>query len=889
MMEKPPVSPPPTPPRWAVALLRRYAPIALLETTEGDLEELYAWRTTQAPRWRADLWYAKEVVLFCLWHHRERADHPTGHGIMLGNYLTVALRHLRKHAAYTFINVSGLALSLACALLVVAYVQDERSYDRFHPSADRLYRIAEDVQPRGSAIVHDARTAPALLPWLQDEVPGVEAVARVMAYDVLSGATLRTDQGQAFHEPQFLFADSTFFDLFAFPLVAGDAATALDAPGTVVLTEAMARKYFGTTNAIGQTVTFQNDETQLPLTVTGVMADDHAPSHLAFNFVSSFSTLLTLESWFGGSYHWSPSYVYVRLVPGMRPEAVAADLDAKSAERWETVGAPDRTFVLQPVQSIHLTSQRENEIAPNSRLAYVYILSLVALGLLVIACINFMNLATARSMQRAREVGMRKVLGARRGQLIRQFFAESFLLTGLGLLVAVVLVPAVLPAFNAVAGKSLALGDLFTPPMMGAMLALTMGVGLLAGSYPALYLSAFQPLRVLKGTVARAGRGARTFRQGLVIFQFAISAVLLIGTGIIYQQMRYIQTKNLGFAKEQVVVLTLRDAADQQNYLALKADLESRSDVVAVSGAASVPGFGGLYAFNMVPEQASVDSLEVLNLVADPSFAEVFNLKVIAGRDFSEDRPGDFDQAFLVNEALAKRLGWTDPVGQKLEADFHLRGYIRKQGEVVGLVEDFHFRSLHSAVEPVLIHLTRPSYYIDYVAVRLASSNLPATLEGLEAAWARFNPSRPFEYTFLDSHFDALYRSEQQLSQLFGYLTLVTLFIACLGLFGLASFTAEQRTKEIGVRKVLGATVPGLVQLLMRDVLLLVLIAFVVACPVTYVLMQRWLQGFAYHIEPGVLIFLVAGSITFLVAILAVGSQALRAAIADPIHSIRHE
>ncbi|MEM1093888.1 MAG: ABC transporter permease [Bacteroidota bacterium] len=888
-MEKLPVTRPPTPPQWAVKLLRRYAPVALLEMTEGDLEELYAWRITQAPRWRADLWYAKEVMLFCLWHHRERADHPTGHGIMLGNYLTVALRHLRKYAAYTFINVSGLALSMACALLVFAYVQDERSYDRFHPNADRLYRIAEDVQPREVAMVHDARTAPALAPWLEAETSGVDAVARVMAYEVLNGATLRTERGQAFHEPQFLFADSTFFDLFAFPLVAGDPATALGAPGAVVLTEAMARKYFGTTDAIGQTLTFQNDETTTPLTVTGIVADDRPPSHMAFDFVSSFSTLLALEPWFDGSYHWSPSYVYARLAPGASPGVVAADLTTKSNERWETVGAPDRTFVLQPVSSIHLTSQRENEIAPNSRLAYVYILSLVALGLVVIACINFMNLATARSMRRAREVGMRKVLGARRGQLVRQFLAESFLITGLGLVAALALLPALLPAFNAVAGKSLALADLLTPSMLLLLAGLTVGVGLLAGSYPALYLSGFQPLRVLKGSVASAGRGARAFRQGLVVFQFAISAVLLIGTGIIYQQMHYIQTKNLGFAKEQVVVFPLREAADQQNYMALKADLEQRPDVSAVTGAASVPGFGGMYAFNMVPEQANVDSLEVLNLVADPSFAEVFNLNVIAGRDFSDDRPSDFDQAFLVNEALAKRLGWTDPIGQKMEADFHLRGYIRKQGEVVGMVEDFHFRSLHSAVEPVLIHLVRPSYYIDFVAVRLASTDLPATLAGLEAAWTRFNPTRPFEYTFLDSHFDALYRAEERLSQLFGYLTIVTLFIACLGLFGLASFTAEQRTKEIGVRKVLGATVPGIVGLLVRNVLLLLLVAFVVACPITYILMQQWLQDFAYHVEPGALIFLAAAGITLLVALLAVGSQALRAAIADPIHAIRHE
>lgn len=881
-----------SPPRLAQRFLHRLCASRWVEEIEGDLQEQYDAHIAEGSLWRAKLLYWKEMLLFIRPYilRRETPDYDQASGlIMYKNYLKVALRNVRKYAAYSFINITGLAVGMACCLLIFLYVQDELSYDRFHPHADRLYRIVEDVKNNDSRVQPDARTAPALLPWLENDLSAVEKASRLFSYEVLSGALLSRDGTLKFQEPRFFFADSTFLDMFGYELVQGNRETALDQPMSVLITEEMAVKYFGSEAALGQTVRFENDESPYEFTVTGVLANMPTNTHVGFDFLASFNSLRLIDSWVETTYHWSPSYLYTRLAPGADPALAEAELAGLVRERWGEQRAESHTYHFQPVTSIHLTSHRENEAAPNSDIAYVYIFSLIAICILLIACINFMNLATARSANRAREVGMRKVLGALRPQLIRQFLAESILMAFLGLVLALVLIPLLLPIFNAISGKALLFSSLLTPATILLLVGIMLVVGILAGSYPAFYLSAFGPIQVLKGLFSTNSNASGVFRKGLVVFQFAMSSVLIVGTGIVYQQLDYLQNKNLGFSPEQVIVAHVRDANDQQNYEALKNEWLQSANVLSVSGSASVPSFGGIYDFQVVPEQAAVDSLQVLTLAVDHDFARVFGLDILEGRDFSEDFGTDLQQGFLVNEAFAETMGWNNPIGERLRLDFHLRGSMIKNGAIIGVVKDFHFRSLHNAVDPLIIHLVPPSYYTDFISARIASTDVTGTLAFLEQKWQAFNPNRPFEFTFLDTEFEALYRAEERLSQLFGYFAVLAVLIACLGLFGLASYTAEQRTKEIGVRKVMGASVGGIIVLLSKDFLRLVAIAFVAAVPITYIIMNNWLDTFAYHIDIGVGTFVLAGVLAILIALVTVSYQAIRAALINPVRALRYE
>ncbi|MEM9664535.1 MAG: FtsX-like permease family protein, partial [Bacteroidota bacterium] len=548
------------------------------------------------------------------------------------------------------------------------------------------------------------------------------------------------------------------------------------------------------------------------------------------------------------------------------------------------------TYHVQPVPAIHLYSSRPNEIALNGQATYVYLFGLAALCVLLIACINFMNLMTARSAQRAKEVGMRKALGAHRTQLVRQFLGEATVQTFVGALLALGLIALLLPAFNLATGKALTFGQFVSGPMLLLIAGLVLGVGALAGSYPAFVLSAFRPVSVLRGSVEGPAAARIRLRKGLVVFQFAISSLLLIGTVVVYQQLMYMQSANLGFDKEHVVVVRLRDQENQQAYNSLKQAWLQHPHVETVSGTSAVPGYDGLYEFLVVPQDdARVDSVRVRTLSVDADFTEALGLNVVQGRDFMEAAPADQNGAFLINEAMARQFGWTQPVGNELRLDFHLRGTSTKYGEVVGLVRDFHYTSMHSVVEPIIIHLVPPSYYIDYLVVRVQPGAIMETMGFLEDEWRAFSPSRPFDYTFLDAEFEALYRNEARLSRVFAGMAGLAIFVACLGLFGLAAYTAQQRTKEIGVRKVIGASTPHLVLLLAGDFIKLVLVAFALAAPVAFLLMQRWLQDFAYHVDLGVSHFALASALIVTVALLTVGYQTIRAALMDPVRALKYE
>ncbi|GAB5535847.1 MAG: ABC transporter permease [Rubricoccaceae bacterium] len=801
---------------------------------------------------------------------------------MLRHYLRTALRGFRREKFYTGLNIAGLAVGLACCLLILLYVQDETSYDQFYADADRIVRIAEDYATE-TGVSRLATTPVPIAPILGESRTDIDHVTRVL----LSESLVSSRPDRQFTESGFAYADSAFFEVFPLAFKAGDAETALDAPMSVVLTASMAERYFGDTVPIGETLSIRNEEGAFDFDVTGVIEDIPANSHLAVDVLASMVSLESMdpqyENW------WYPRvYTYARLAAGANPatlEAELPDLIAGVPTDYRYSDAPP-AFTVQSVPDIHLHSQREAEMAPNSNAAYVTLFTLIAFGVLAIACVNFMNLATARAVRRSREVGMRKAIGAGRRQLVVQFLAESVAIAALAALLAIGLVALALPSFNAVAGKSLVLA--LGAAELGVLVALVMGTGLIAGSYPALILSGFQPVRSLRGTVA-AGRPMDVLlRKGLTTIQFALSMALIVGSLAVYRQLDLLREDRLGFDKEHVVTVQLRDRDDQVNHEALETVWSGLPGVQAVSASSGVPGMEeGTHTFEVFPDAAAQDSLRMQVLFVGYDYAEALGLELVAGRDFDRDYPGDVTGAFVLNEAAAQTMGWENPVGERLSLRYHLGEDVIKAGEVVGVIRDFQYHALREAPVPTLLHLLPGTYYNDVMSARLAPGNPQPALAAMEAAWAEFNPDRPFEFAFLDDQFDALYRAEARLGVLTLWFTILAIGIACLGLLGLAAHAAERRRKEVGVRKVLGASIPGLVRLLVGEFMRPVGLAAVLAVPLAYLVLDRWLDGFAERIVLGPDLFALAIGLGGLVAVVTVSIHALRSAMYDPIRALR--
>jgi putative ABC transport system permease protein len=803
---------------------------------------------------------------------------------MWTNYLKVALRTLRRQKGYVALNVLGLALGLVCCGFIGLYVQDERSFDRFHERAERIYRLTRETRTAGRDDAEAVTSAP-MAPVLAAELPGVERAVRV----VRSGGLLERGEGAARvrrQEDALAYADAAFFDVFSFPLVDGDPRRALAAPGAVVLTETLARVYFGDADPMGQALRLDNTTT---LTVTGVMRDVPANSHLTFDAVVSWATWeagarATDNEWLLDGWNANYLYTYLLLPEGAAPGRVEAALPA-FVERHlaEHVGQLFEHYALrlQPLPAIHLGPALTAEPSPTTDPARLYVIALVGAFILLIACVNFVNLATARAAQRAKEVGLRKAIGAWRGQLVRQFLAESVLVSAAAFVLALVASQLLLPGFDALAGKEVgslwAHGGLY-PLLLGA-LALVVGLG--AGSYPAFVLSGFRPAAVLRGPFRSSRQGA-LLRQGLVVFQFAISIALIAGTAVVYTQLRYMRSQPLGFSEDPLLVLTYGgDAAVQARVEAVRQALARQPGVLEATVASSVPGTGhNQLSVEYEGPDGAVRQDAMNQYAVDAHYPATLGLTLVAGR---APAAADSSRGYLLNEAAVAQIGWRsaeEAVGKPF-------GLPNVEGEVVGVVRDFHYHSLREAVEPLFLHAF-PDFY-DRFTLRLAPADVHATVAAVERAWAAEAPHLPFTYTFLDERFDEQYRADARFGQLFGVFAGLAILVACLGLFGLASYTAEQRTKEIGVRKVLGASVAGIVALLSRDVLRLLAVAFVVAVPLAYVAMDRWLEGFAHRVALGPGVFAVAGALALLIALLTVSTQTLRAAAADPVSALRSE
>ena len=812
---------------------------------------------------------------------------------MLRNYLTVAFRNLIRHKVHSGISIAGLAIGMACGILIFLFVQYELSYDRFHDRADRIYRVAVERDLFGKEIVNVPRVPFSMGPALKDAFPEIAQVTRM--YTPGLKPYLVAHQDKRFYENSVLSADDHFFEVFTFPFAKGDPKTALAEPNCVVITRDMAEKYFGEEDPIGEVLDFVDfGEKKI---VTGVIDNIPHNSHFRFDF------LISRKIWFSAqdTEHLSLAYTYILL----SEQASAHELARKFPEFVRTYSGAvmfrekyrETLFnpYLQPLTGIYLYSHLPEELGPNRDVADLWLFSSIAFLILIIACVNHMNLATACSANRAKEVGIRKVVGAHRTLLVAQFLGESCLLSCLSLLFAIALAEILLPPFSAFLGKELEMASVGSVPIWLGLTGVVVLVTVLAGGYPAFFLSTFQPVAVLKGAL-KMGSGGRMFRKTLVIFQFGISISLIALTSAMYSQLTYMKHKRLGFDKDQLIVAPLKEFGESRVPL-VKEELSRHHGILGITGVSDVPGRDiGTHRYTFADGRGSQE-FEWKTLFVDYDFIKTLGIELKYGRDFLKQFAADKREAFILNETAVKQLGWVDAVGVQVEAP-----YLQEwKGSVIGVVQDFHFRSLHHRIEPVVLRI-HPSATVPrgsskgtrtsttgQIVVRVHPENIPGTLAFLKQKWAEFSPRYPLEYSFLNEDFEAMYRTETRLSQIFGIFSLLAIFIACLGLFGLASFVAESRTKEIGIRKVLGATASSIVLLLSKDFLKPVAMANLIALPVSYFAMEDWLKAFAYRVDLSIGVFVLVGMLALSIALLSVGCQAMKAALSRPVNTLRYE
>ncbi len=785
---------------------------------------------------------------------------------MIKNYLKVVLRNIKKHKGYSFINITGLAIGMACCLFISIWVLDELGFDRFHENADHIYRVEEN-QYYSQGEYHVNVTPYPIAPALKEEIPGIKEATRY----VWTGGGLYRYGENAFFEYDVRGVDPSFFKIFTFPLVKGDRERAFDSPYSLVLSEEMAEKYFGTSNPIGEVITVDNKH---EFTVTGVMENIPHNSFLQFDMLVSYEFLekigVTSEQWDSNSI-----FTFVQL----EESASVMQVNAKIKDFIRTRVKESRTdLVLSPYTKIHLNGYFGYERNPGA-IQYVYIFSVIALFVLLIACINFMNLSTARSATRAKEVGMRKVVGAMKAHLIRQFYGESIMFSIIALAFAGIIVTLLLPAFSKFTAKDLSWTVSGAGTVVIGLVAITLFTGLVAGSYPALFLSAFQPVKVLRGSL-KSGAASSRLRKILVVVQFSLSVLLIIGTIVVYRQLNFMQEKRLGWDREHLVYIPLgRDI--KKSYDVLKNELVKDSHILGVTATSQLPSNIGSNSSGVEWDGKDPDlTVLVGQNTVDFDFVDTLRIEMAEGRSFSREYSNDNGKTFIVNEEVAKIMGKDSVVGER----FNFMGV---NGPIVGVMKNFHFKPIRDKIEPLALIVSLE--WTNYMLIRIASGKISDSLKAIENTWNKVIPGYPFESYFMDENFDRMYRAEEKIGSLMQYFAVLAVFIACLGLFGLASFTAEQRTKEIGIRKILGASVSNVTTLLCREFLMLVILANVIAWPAAYFVMNKWLQGYAYKTSLEALFFLAALAVAVGVAILSVSFQAIRAATSNPADSLRYE
>jgi putative ABC transport system permease protein len=805
---------------------------------------------------------------------------------MIKHIITIAFRNIARYWHYSIINISGLAIGLASFIFIAIYITDELSYDRFNQKANRIYRVNRFYNANNAN--EDAATCPFPFgPTLQEAYPDlIEKTVRIFNglrpqwffdYTNTNGEVIK------FNERNFVFADSSIFEVFTLPFVQGDPLTALARPNTIVLTESTAKRYFGDSLAVGKTLRieeFANVE------VTGVIKDIPSQSHLRIDIIASLSTFIRFNQARGGfnpGWIWNPCWTYVLLKPGFKPEV----LDERFPEFYKTyytgIQNQDVKHYVQPLTDIHLKSHHMYEMHQNSDILYVYILAIIAIIVLMLACVNFMNLVTASSSGRAKEIAVKKVFGSSRSSLSAQFLGEAIIQCFIAMVFAHILIEIFLPSLNGFTGKQMHSVVLFQPTFLFFTAILSIVVGVFAGAYPALILSSFQPLTILKGKLRNGFRSA-TPRRILVVFQFTISIGLIIGAFVVFAQLNFMRNANVGFKKDQIIIFN-NVGQLFPNYEAFKQELLSNSDIVSVTGMEDILGVNHNTRAYKIEGLNTDEDYYVPAFLVDWDFIQTFDFQVIAGRAFSKDFPSDTVNAIMINETMVRNMGWTpeSALGKKVQsADGDER--------VIGVVKDFNAMSLRNPLNNFIIDMfRRPQFFAQVIAVRISSRSYADAIKFIEGKWEQFVPSRPFEYNILDDKLRVQYNDEEKFGKFIVMLSVLAIIIAAMGLVGLTSFLAEQRTKEIGVRRVLGASVRSIIKLLSTEFVILLVVSNVIAWPITYIVTTNWLNSYATHVDTQWILYILSALITLLVALIIIGFRAYRTSNLNPAKTLKYE
>ena len=869
----------PSPPKYALKFLRWFCRREYLEEIEGNLIELYELECEDVDQ-KATWWFYKNVLLhfrpaYIRTFHRK---HPLIPYAMYKNYFKIAWRNMLKQKMYSFINIGGLALGLSCFILIFIYVQHELSYDNFYQNEAQIYRVYTQADGKGfmTGFMEKsgfAYTTVGMAPALKTEFP-----------DVAQATTLRNHKSLLSYEEDHyyeegLWADEHYFKVFEYGLIKGNPQTVLKDAQSIVLTQSLAYKLFGLEDPIGKSVIFRNGD---PFTVTGLMEDLPQNATISFSFLTSITSSSQYTREMNGD-RWNNNdyYTFFTLIEKADPTALQNKMPLileKYAQRDENYPFKE-THVIQPLSEIHFENGLNFDIGQKGSFKYVSMFSVVAILVLLLACINYMNLAIARSIKRAGEVGMRKVIGATRLQLIGQFLGESVLIAFLALILALMLTHYLLPYFGYLIDRPLSLDFMNNIWLLPGLLFLVLLVGLISGSYPAFVVSALRPVQVLKGKLMGKLSGVK-LQRALTVSQYAISTALIISSIIIYQQFQFIQNKDLGYDKEHIITINVLDGNVRKNVESIKTKWTTDPSIISVTTASELPTNVTSGTPVRHTHQSQEEAIQFYRARVDYDYLKVFGLELIAGRTFSPDIQADLTDNRILNESAVKAMGWTpeEAIGKQIN-DW-------KDRTVIGVVKDFHMHPMQMEIAPMMLQME--SNWIAFLALKVRPDQLQETIATLEKDIKAISPY-PFQYQFLDERFDQLYKEDVRRGEIFGFFTILSILIASIGLFGLAAFTATQRTKEIGIRKVMGASASSIAAMLSRDFITMVMLGFFIATPVAWYIMKTWLQEFAYHIDLQWWVFLAAGFIAILIAGLTIGSQSFRAAIANPVECLRNE
>jgi len=789
---------------------------------------------------------------------------------MFKNLLKTAVRHIRKHFGYSLLNIMGLTIGISSALFLIIYVSDEVSYDRYHENADRIYRVSSKITETDDQFTWNVAQIP-FGPQVVQDYPEVQSFVRFINMP----RALYKYEDQEFVEENFYYVDSTLFDIFSYRILRGEVRSAIKDPGKIVLTETAAARYFGDEDPVGKTLTTGDNTFE----VTGVIGDVPFNSHFRFDAVAARNNLpKQIGNW--GNFG---VFTYLLLPRDVDVEAFETKMQGMYDAHMKTIFGPLEItieYIMEPITMIHLYSTNPGEPEPTGSITYVYIFGIIALFLVLIAAMNYMNLATARSSGRAREVGMRKVVGSRQAPLVVQFLSESVVLTVISLIISVILLLILLPKFNLLAGKSFDVSILYSPVVIISAIGVILVAGIFGGSYPAFFLSRFSPVTVLKGEITQGSAGS-LFRKILVVIQFTISVVMIICTLVVFRQLNYLKSMDQGFNQENVLTLQLNQNMVRK-YPVLKQGLLENNDIKYVTSTNTPLGEGsGKVIFNLETDQGMAQR-GINFAVVDHDFVDALGIKIVMGRDFQQDMPSDTLTGVIVNQTLANRMGWSDPIGKKVQ----LGDGQQINARVIGMMADYHQTGMYNEIESLML-VWRERNNIIYV--KLSGNNTEETMSYIETKWKEIFPDQPYSYTFLTERFNRQFEADEKRGLIFTMFTILAIFIACLGLFGLASYMVEQRTKEIGIRKVFGADESVIIRLISKDFLILVSVSVIIALPVAYYFMNNWLQNYVYRTKIGVMVLILAALLTMVITFITISYKAYQAAIMNPASSIRTE